>query len=67
MKVDISDSALEKKMENLLEDWPKEYMKDVLNTYYSIRVQQSVNDKKYWEIEKLEWLLDLFGLIDNIG
>ena len=65
MKVEFNDKELEKKLEALLEKIPRDITRDFISTYYSLRAQQHVNDKKYEEIAKLEWLVDLFNLLNG--
>lgn len=61
--VDLSSKDLKKQLDSMLEDIPKDAVKKLVSTYYSYAAQQHVNDRKYEEIAKLEWLVDLHNLL----
>lgn len=67
MNADMHNRNIENKLEELLKEIPVQQFKEVLNTYYSFRAQQLINDKNYLELSKLEWLIDLHWLLENLG
>lgn len=65
MGVEINNTELELKLQGMLDWIPKEAMKEIINVYYTLKVQSTINDKKYGDLVKLEWLLDLYNLLDR--
>ena len=63
MIVDFSSKDLKEQLDSILEDIPKEAVRKLVSTYYSFAAQEHVNDRKYEEIAKLEWLVDLHNLL----
>ena len=62
--IDFSKNDLWEKLKDLLDDIPKDITKELISTYYSYAAQQHVNDKEYEKISKLEWLVDLYNLLN---
>ena len=66
MGIELNNRELEKRLESLVK-WINIWdTKELINTYYSLSAQRLINDKKYEKLATLEWLLDLFSIIDSI-
>ena len=67
IEIELSNSNLEEKVKDLIKSLDKKTLRELINAYYTLNVQQHINDKEYAKLESLEGLLDLYNLIDNVG
>jgi len=67
IKLELGEKNLDRKLEQILENIPKEMVKDLLSLYYSRTAQQMINDKTYSDLVTLEGLSSLHAMIDNLG
>jgi len=55
----------EEKLKGILEWLQLDITKDLVATFYEIKVQECLNDWTYDKLERLEWLLDLYNMLDQ--